>query len=328
MNIAIFSAHDFEVPYLQAANNGKHQLNFFPTRLTEQTCKLADGNECIAIFSSDEVNALVLEKLAQIGVKYIALRSTGYNHVDLTKAKELGFKVARVPDYSPYAIAEHTVAMILALNRKLIIANRRVKDLNFSLNGLVGFDLYNKKIGVIGVGKIGKVLVKILNGFSCEILGYDLVQDEAFTQKYQLTYTNLDRLCTESDIICLQVPLNKQTKYLINKKRIAQMKDGVMLINTSRGAVIQTKEVIEGLKSKKIGYLGIDVYEEENGLFFEDHSADILQDDVIARLMTFKNVLITSHQAFLTTEALEAIAGTTIDNVNCWESGIDCFNEL
>ena len=233
-----------------------------------------------------------------------------------------------MPAYSPYAIAEHTMALILALNRKLIKAHNRVREQNFSLNGLTGFDLNGKTVGVIGTGKIGSVLIKILHGFGCNILAQDINEDPNMIDKYGVIYTDCATLCKHSDIISLHIPLKVSTKHLIDKEHIALMKPGVMLINTSRGGLVDTKAVIEGLKTKKIGYFGIDVYEEEEGLFFEDHSEDILQDDVIARLMTFNNVLITSHQAFLTKTALTNIAETTIYNIDCFENGKVSGNEV
>ena len=248
--------------------------------------------------------------------------------MDLAKAAELDMKVARVPAYSPYAIAEHTMALILALNRKLIKAHNRVREQNFSLNGLTGFDLNGKTVGVIGTGKIGSVLVKILHGFGCNILAQDVNEDQNLINTYGVIYTDCETLCKHADIISLHVPLNASTKHLIDAKHISLMKTGVMLINTSRGGLVDTKAVIEGLKTKKIGYFGMDVYEEEEGLFFEDHSDDILQDDVIARLMTFNNVLITSHQAFLTETALTNIAETTIYNLDCFDKEILSGNEI
>ncbi|HBU76653.1 MAG TPA: hydroxyacid dehydrogenase, partial [Muricauda sp.] len=270
----------------------------------------------------------VLKKLKVIGVENIALRSAGFNHVDLAAVTELDIKVARVPAYSPYAIAEHTIALILALNRKLVRAHNRVRDMNFSLNGLTGFDLNGKTVGVLGTGKIGAVLVKILYGFGCKILAYDLEEDKELKEMYGVRFTDCQTLCSESDIISLHVPLTPETRHIISAEQIERMKKGVMLINTSRGALVDTKAVIEGLKSRKIGYFGIDVYEEEEGLFFEDHSDEILQDDVIARLMTFPNVLITSHQAFLTNTALTNIAETTIYNIDCFENGTVSGNEI
>jgi D-lactate dehydrogenase len=328
MKTTIYSTHKFEEPYIIKANNGKHQLKLLEIRLTEETAVLAKGSKTVSLFTGDDASENVLKKLNAIGVENIALRSAGFNNVDLKKASELGIKVARVPAYSPYAIAEHTLALILALNRKLIKAHNRVREQNFSLNGLTGFDLNGKTVGVIGTGKIGTVLVKILHGFGCNIIAQDVFEDKNLIDKYGVKYVDCETLCKQADIISLHVPLIPSTKHLINAKHIKLMKKGVMLINTSRGGLVDTKAVIKGLKSEKIGYFGMDVYEEEEGLFFEDHSEDILQDDVIARLMTFKNVLITSHQAFLTETALTNIADTTIYNLDCFEKQALSGNEV
>ena len=328
MKTTVFSTHKFEEPHLLTANKGKHELNLLEVRLTESTASLARGTEAISLFTNDDASAVVLEKLKDMGIKYIALRTAGYNNVAIEKAAELGIKVARVPAYSPYAIAEHTMALILALNRKLIRAHNRVRDMNFSLNGLTGFDLNGKTVGVMGTGKIGAILVKILHGFGCKILAYDVNKDENLVENFGVRYTDCKTICRQADIISLHVPLVPSTKHLINAKRISLMKPGVMLINTSRGGLVDTKAVIEGLKTGKVGYFGMDVYEEEEGLFFEDHSDEILQDDVIARLMTFNNVLITSHQAFLTNTALTNIADTTIYNLDCFEKQLDSGNEV
>jgi len=328
MKTTVFSTHKFEEPHLVTANKGKHELNLLEVRLTENTAYLAQGTEAISLFTSDDASAKVLEKLSALGVKNIALRTAGYNNVATERAAALGIKVARVPAYSPYAIAEHTMALILALNRKLIKAHNRVREQNFSLNGLTGFDLNGKTVGVIGTGKIGAVLIKILHGFGCNILAQDIIEDKNLMNSYSVQYTDCETICKQADIISLHVPLVPSTKHLIGTKHIALMKQGVMLINTSRGGLVDTKTVIEGLKTKRIGYFGMDVYEEEEGLFFEDHSEDILQDDVIARLMTFKNVLITSHQAFLTKTALTNIAETTIYNLDCFERGTVSGNEV
>ncbi len=328
MKTTIYSTHKFDRPSLEKANNGKHNIQWLEVRLTEETAILAQGSQAVCLFAGDDASAPVLEKLKECGIKYIALRSAGFNHVDLQKAKELNIKVARVPAYSPYAIAEHAIALMLALNRKLIRANRRVMEQNFSLDGLTGFDLNGKTVGIIGVGKIGGVLVRILDGFGCRILAHDLEPGLELQQKYGIEYVNCEELCAESDIISLHVPLTESTRYLINQKKISMMKKGVMLINTSRGALVDTKAVIAALKTGQIGYFGMDVYEEEEGLFFEDRSEDILQDDTIARLMTFKNVLITSHQAFLTETALQNIAETTVYNLDCFETNTKNNNEL
>ena len=326
MNVYVFSSRRFEQPELEKANQGKHQLTFFTARLCEETALLAKGAEVVVVFSNDELNRKTLEQLVALGVKMVAYRAAGYNSIDLVAAKELGIKVARVPAYSPYAIAEHTVALMLALNRKLIKAHRRVQDLNFSLDGLIGFDMHGKTVGVVGTGKIGEKLVRILNGFGCKVLAYDLEQNENLTGKVE--YTDLDPLLRASDIVSLHVPLTDQTKYMIDAAEIQKMKRGVMLINTSRGGLVNTKAIIDGLKSGHIGYLGIDVYEEEAGLFFKEHEADMIADDVIARLMTFKNVLITGHQAFLTQTALENIANTTMENIDHFEKGVFTENFL
>ncbi len=328
MKTVFFSAHKFENEFLLKANAQKHELKFLELSLNAETAYLATGAEAISIFVNDDASATVLEALAAVGVKYLALRSAGYNHVNLEKAKELQLRIARVPAYSPYAVAEHTVALMLALNRKLVRANSRVHELNFSLEGLTGFDMNEKTVGIIGTGKIGSVVARILGGFGCKILAADQYENDELKESLGVIYTDWETIFKESDIITLHLPLSPVSKYIINEKSINKMKRGVMLINTSRGALVNTKDVIAGLKTGKIGYLGLDVYEEEAGLFFEDHSEDILQDDVISRLLTFKNVLITSHQAFLTDTALRNIADTTILNLDCFAQATMCPNEL
>jgi len=327
MQVLFYSTHKFEKEYLKEFICDQ-KLLLLETRLTLETARLAQGSQAVSIFVNDDASAPVLQKLSEAGIKYLALRSAGFNHVDLNKAAALGMRVGRVPEYSPAAIAEHTVALMLALNRKLVRASNRVRDLNFSLDGLTGFDMAGKTVGVIGTGKIGSVVVRILNGFDCKILAFDPHQNEELKVRYNVNYTDCMRLCEQSDIVTLHLPLTKQSRYIINKACIDSMKPGAMLINTSRGGLVNTKEVIDALKTGKIGYFGMDVYEEEEGLFFEDHSDDILQDDVIARLMTFQNVIITSHQAFLTREALVKIAETTRYNLECWEKGVASENEL
>lgn len=328
MKVAIFSTHLFEKSFLQKANNNNHQLLFLEAQLNTNTAILAKGCEAASLFVTDNGSAEVLRILKKGGIRYLVLRSAGFNHIDLEEAGKLGISIARVPAYSPYAVAEHTVALMLALNRKLVRAHNRVRELNFSLDGLMGFDMQGKTAGVIGTGKIGRAVVSILHGFGCRILVNDLSEDKALKEKYDITYTDCMNLCRESDIITLHVPLTPDTRYLINRNCIASMKPGVMLINTSRGGLVDTKAVIDALKTRHIGYFGMDVYEEEEGLFFEDHSEDILQDDKIARLMTFNNVLITSHQAFMTDTALTNIAETTIYNLDCFEQGVKNENEL
>ena len=328
METLVYSTHKFEKEYLVNANGSKHKLRLLDAHLSLETAYLAKGVDAVSIFVNDNASAPVLEKLKEAGVKFLVLRSAGFNNVDLPKAKQLGFRIARVPEYSPFAVAEHAVALMLALNRNLIRSHNRVNDSNFSLDGLTGFDMNGKTAGIIGTGKIGAIVAKILHGFGCKILAVDEHENKALIENYEVTYTSYDTLFEQSDIITLHVPLLPATRYLINKDTIRKMKKGVMLINTSRGGLVNTKDVVDGLKKYRIGYLGLDVYEEEAALFFEDHSEDILQDDIIARLMTFRNVLITSHQAFLTQTALENIADTTIHNLDCFESGSKCENEL
>ena len=332
MKIIFFDAHAFEQDAFERANSAlgtdKHELVMVKANLNATTAELARGAEAISIFVNDNASAEVLEKLHALGVKFLALRSAGFNHVDLKRAQELGFRVANVPAYSPYAVAEHTVALMLALNRKIVRASNRIRDLNFSLDGLVGFDMNGKTVGIIGTGKIGAIVAKILFGFGCKLLYYDIAPNAALETQYGAQFTDLDTLSQKSDIITLHTPLLPETKHLINAERIAQMKRGVMLINTSRGGLVNTADAIESLKSGHIGYLGIDVYEQEQGLFFHDYSDTILQDDMIARLMTFPNVIITSHQAFLTHTALHNIAETTLHNVSCWATGAASPHEI
>ena len=327
MRVVVYSTRKFEREHLERALS-RHHVQLLDTRLTPETAALARGSEAVCIFVNDNASAPALEALKSVGVSYLALRSAGFNHVDMQAAHRLGLKVARVPEYSPAAIAEHTIALMLALNRKIVRAHSRIRDMNFSLEGLTGFDMSGKTAGIIGTGKIGQVVARILHGFNCRILAFDPFENDELKKLYNATYTNLRTLLHEADIITLHLPLNKESRYMINKERIDNMKHSVMLINTSRGGLVHTRDVINALKTGKIGFFGMDVYEEEEGLFFEDHSDDILQDDVIARLMTFPNVLITSHQAFLTREALEKIAQTTGYNLDCWQEGRPSENEL
>ncbi|MEP7267546.1 MAG: 2-hydroxyacid dehydrogenase [Saprospiraceae bacterium] len=328
MKVAVFSAHKFEKEYLISANTNKHDLILIESRLSADTVSLAKGCQVVSIFVSDDASSPVLEKLNLLGIRFLALRSAGFNHVDLEKAKKLNIKIARVPEYSPYAVAEYTIALMLALNRKLIRSHYRIMEQNFSLDGLTGFDMNGKKVGIIGTGKIGSLVAKILFGFGCKLLAFDPFQNESLIKQYNLTYTDFNTLCRESDIITLHAPLQNETEYIINEESISLMKQGVMIINTGRGGLVNTKDIIEALKNSRIGYFGSDVYEEEEGLFFVDHSEDILQDDIIARLMSFRNVLVTSHQAFLTDTALRNISNTTIQNIDLFEKGEKIQNEI
>ena len=319
MNVAIFSVKKYDREFLNATNGSHHELRFFEPHLNEETVSLATGSQAVCVFVNDQVNAAVIERLHSLGVRLIALRCAGHNNVDLSAAKKHGVTVVRVPAYSPYAVAEHTIALMLALNRKLHRAYNRVREGNFALDGLVGFDMNGKTVGIIGTGKIGAVVAQILTGFGCPILAFDLFPN-ATCRSLGVRYVELNELLAQSDIISLHCPLTSENKYIISDAAIAGMKDGVMLINTSRGALLDTVAIIEGLKSGKIGYLGLDVYEEEEEIFFEDRSGLILSDDVFARLLTFPNVIITGHQAFFTREALLNIAATTIDNITKFEN--------
>ena len=328
VKVAIYGTHKFEKGILEKANAGGHTLVFIEPRLTPETAVLSEGCDAVCLFVSDQANAQVLTQLHTQGIRFIAMRCAGYNNVDLGRAAALGIRIARVPAYSPYAVAEHAVALMLGLNRKLVRAHNRVMDLNFALDGLTGFDMNGKTAGIAGTGKIGAAVARILHGFGCRLVLYDKYQDAQLVTNYGAEYTSFESLCNQSDIITLHLPLLPDTKYIVNSASIANMKPGVMLVNTSRGALVNTNDVVTALKSGQIGYFGMDVYEEEEGLFFEDHSDEILQDDTIARLMAFKNVLITSHQAFLTDTALNNIATTTFFNLGCFANNAPCNNEI
>jgi D-lactate dehydrogenase len=328
MKVAFFSTKNYDQDFFTLINNNhNHELSFFEPRLTLETAPLAKDFPAVCVFVNDELNRETLTKIAQGGTKLIALRCAGFNNVDIKAAKELGLTVVRVPAYSPYAVAEHTVALILTLNRKLHRAYNRVREGNFALNGLLGFDLHGRTVGIFGTGKIGNITAKILAGFGCNLLGYDRYPNFQF-EEIGGKYVEPKELVTQSDIISLHCPLTPETYHLVNKETINDMKTGVMLINTSRGALIDTQAVIEGLKTQKIGYLAIDVYEQESDLFFEDLSNEIIQDDVFQRLLTFPNVLITGHQAFFTEDALTNIAQTTLNNITDFEKGQACENQL
>ena len=329
MKLAFFDTHRFERETFEEANaRFAHELTFFEPRLTRHTAPLAVGFEAVCSFVNDHLDAEALAVLRRNGVRLVALRSAGYNHVDLTAAARLGLPVVRVPEYSPYAVAEHAVGLILALNRKIHRAFNRVREANFSLDGLVGFDLHGKTVGIIGTGRIGSVLARIMHGFGCQLLAYDLKQNERLAAQFGLRYVDLAELYSRSDIISLHVPLTPQTHHLIDAKALARMKRGVFLINTGRGALIDSRALIAALKSGHVGAAGLDVYEEEEGVFFQDLSNQVLQDDVLARLLTCPNVLITSHQAFLTREALVNIAETTLANVRAFERGEPLVNQV
>jgi D-lactate dehydrogenase len=314
MEIAVYSTKPYDAAFLDRANGGVHRLRFLDTRLTPGSATLAAGADAICAFVNDDLGAETVAALAMARLRLIALRSAGFNNVDLAAADAAGIAVAHVPAYSPHAVAEHALALILALNRKTHRAYNRVREGNFALDGLLGFDLNGKTVGIVGTGRIGTVLARILAGFGCRLLGHDPVES-ADCRALGLRYVGLGALLSESDIVTLQCPLTPDTHHLIDVQALGRMKRGVMLINTSRGAVVDTQALIGGLKSGVIGSLGLDVYEEEAELFFEDLSHSFIPDDIFARLLTFPNVLITGHQGFFTQEALEAIAQTTMANV-------------
>jgi len=328
MRIAFFSTHSFDRQFFDEANRTHgHDIQYLEARLTPATSALAAGAPAVCAFVNDDLHATVLTALHASGVRLIALRSAGFNHVDLPKAIDLGLTVARVPAYSPHAVAEHTVAMMLSLNRKIHRAHARVREGNFALDGLLGFDMQGRTVGLVGTGRIGTVVARILTGFGCRLLAYD-VAFNAECARMGVRYGSLDDLWAQSDIVSLHAPLNDGTRHMIDASAIARMKPGVMIINTSRGALVDTAALIDGLKSEHVGYVGLDVYEEEEQLFFRDLSTQVIQDDVFARLLTFPNVLITAHQAFFTREALHAISGITLENISAFEQGRRTGNEL
>ncbi len=328
MKVAVFSSKSYDQKFLEAANrNYNHELVFFEPRLTPTTTILATGFPAVCLFVNDQGDGTVLKALAENGTRLIALRCAGYNQIDLQTAKELGITVVRVPAYSPYAVAEHAIGLILTLNRKLHRAYQRVREDNFSLEGLLGFDLYGKTVGIIGTGKIGAIVANILHGFGCKLLAYDLYPNP-HCQELGVKYVQLPELYPAADIITLHCPLTPETHHLIDAQALGMMKQGVMLINTSRGPLLNATAAIAALKSGKIGYLGLDVYEGESNLFFEDLSTAVVQDDVFQRLLTFPNVVITGHQAFFTDTALENIAETTLANIRDFGAGNGCVNEV
>ena len=326
--ILLFDTKPYDKQFFDVQNKDYgFKIKYFNGHLNQDTASFTKGYEAICVFVNDVVDSEVISHLVDNNVKIIALRCAGYNNVDLKSAFQK-IHIVRVPGYSPHAVAEHAVALILSLNRMTHKAYHRTRDGNFSINGLIGFDMYGKTAGVIGTGKIGKCLINILKGFGMNILAFDAFPDSKYAQTKDISYVKLSELYAKSDIISLHCPLNKDTHHLINKTSIQQMKEGVMLINTGRGGLINTQDLINGLKSGKIGSAGLDVYEEESEYFFEDFSAEIVADDVLARLLTFNNVLVTSHQAFFTQEALHNIAETTLNNVKSFFTENKLANEI
>lgn len=328
MKVAVFNTKPYDRQFLDKANQTYgHELVFFQPHLNRETARLAAGFKTVCVFINDQLDAATLQLIAAEGTQLIATRSAGFNHIDLSAAAQLGLTVVRVPAYSPYAVAEHTLGLILTLNRKIHRAYNRVREANFSLDGLMGFDLHGSTVGIIGTGKIGYLVARILQGFGCRLLAYDMYQNPQCLE-LDVEYLPLEQLLPQCDIVTLHCPLMPSTYHLIDSGAVALMKPNVMLINTSRGGLVDTEAAIAGLKSGKIGYLGLDVYEQEEELFFEDLSLEVLQDDVFQRLLTFPNVLITGHQAFFTRNAMENIAETTLANITEFFEHGKCANEV
>ncbi|CAM3680508.1 2-hydroxyacid dehydrogenase [Rheinheimera salexigens] len=328
MKVAVFSTQSYDrTAFTEANQSFTHQLIFLQQPLNSQTASLAKGCQAVCVFVNDKLDKACLEQLAAMGIHTIALRCAGYNNVCLVSAQALAIKVVYVPDYAPEGIAEHAVGLILALNRQLHRAYNRVRDNNFMLSGMLGFNLHGKTVGVVGTGKIGEAFCRIMQGFGCSVIAYD-PEPNPNCQQMGVEYMDFQRLISCADIISLHCPLTAKTRYLIDDKALSIMKPGVMLINTSRGAVLDTQAAIKHLKNGKIGYLGLDVYEHEAALFFSDRSAQILQDDMFSRLLTMPNVLITGHQAFFTAEAITTIANTTLANITAIQQGANCINEV
>ena len=329
MKIAVFDTHRFDREALELANRDlRHELVFFDVALTATTAILAAGCAAVCVFVHDRVDAATLETLRAGGTRLVALRCAGFNNVDLEKAAALGIRVVRVPEYSPYAIAEHAMALLLALNRKIPRAHARVRDNNFSLDGLVGFDLHGKTVGVIGTGRIGAAFARIAHGFGCRLLGHDARIDPNLCRELGMEYVSLEEILKQSHVLSLHVPLFKETFHLLNEKAFAQMQPGAIVINTSRGALIDAQALVGALKSGHLGGAALDVYEEEEEIFFRDLSGQVLQDEVLARLLTFPNVIVTAHQAFLTREALHEISTTTLANATAFDAGEPLRHEL
>lgn len=326
MKVSFFSSQPYDISFFKKVNvQYQHEIIFHEYALNEDTVELVQDVPCICVFVNDRLSASILKKLFEKGVRLIALRCAGFNNVDIKTADKLGITVVRVPSYSPESIAEHTIGLILSLSRHIHQAYNRVRESNFSLQGLLGFELHNATIGIVGTGQIGTALAKILIGFGSNVIACDPApSDECIS--IGVNYVDFKSLCQRSDVISLHCPLNSETQHLVNKKTLQDMKQGVMLINTSRGNVIDTQAVIESLKNKHIGYLGLDVYEQEENLFFQDLSNEIISDDVFERLITFPNVLITGHQAFFTNKALTSIAKTTLKNIKRFENNTECLH--
>ena len=328
MKIAFFDAKKYDIDFFNEANKDfDFTIKYFSERLSVDTVIMASGYDVVCAFVNDDINKEVILQLEKLSIGLIAMRCAGYNNIDMKTALNK-IQIVRVPAYSPYSVAEHALALIMSLNRKTHKAYNRTRESNFSIKGLLGFDLHGKRIGVIGTGKIGRIFINIVKGLGMDVIAYDPFPNESFAEDLGFSYVGIDELYKSSDLISLHCPLTKDTFHLIDKNAINLMKDNVMLINTSRGGLIDTKALVDSLKDGKVGYVGLDVYEEEENFFFEDHSDSIVQDDVLARLQTFANVLITSHQGFFTKEALQNISNTTLSNVKEFQSGNTLINGI
>jgi len=323
VKLAFYDAHRYDRDAFEEANDDRFEITYFDSALSSETVDSARGFRAVCLFVNDRCDENIIERLRALGVELIALRCAGFNHVDLEACASNGIDVVRVPAYSPHAVAEHCVGLMLTLNRKFHQAYQRNRAGYFVLDGLTGFDMHGKTVGIIGTGKIGRCVATILRGFGCRILAYDKYPDDDLAASDGVSYVSLENLCSHSDIITLHAPLNDDTHHLINQDAIGIMKSGVMIINTSRGGLLDTKALVKGLKDGRIGAAGLDVYEEESGIFFHDYASNerIMGDDVLARLLTFNNVIVTSHQAFLTREALHEIAATTLSNLGEFVEG-------
>lgn len=328
MKVLVYSAKDFEIKNLEKWNGNKHKINFVSEVLDSTTAVMAAGYDAISIFSNDDASLVVLETLWDLGVKFIALRATGYNNVSVKSARRIGLKVAYAPEYSPHAIAEHTVGLLLALNRRIVQAHTQVKHHDFTLKDLVGFDLNGKTVGIFGTGRIGSILVRIFHAFGCNVVANDVKRNHYLESHYDVEYLPLEELCRRSDIVSINAPLNYETHHIFYEPLLMAMKEGALLINTARGGIVKTEDVIAALKSGHLGGYATDVYEFERGIFFKNNSRTGITDKLLLELMEQPNVLLTPHQAFATKEALLRIAETTIYNLDCWEEDKTCKNEL
>lgn len=328
MKVLIYSAKPFEIPLLKEANKNKHKLHFTEKRLTSQTAIKALNFDAISIFSADDPAPIVLEKLKDFGVKYITLRSAGHDNINIKLANKLKFKVANTPNYSPNAIAEHAIALFLTFNRNILNAKNQLSNYNFLLDNLIGFDLNNKIVGVMGTGKIGSVLIKILHGFGCKILANDICSNVSLIKNYNVEYISKDAIANEAEIIFICLPLNKITYHLFDKEYISKLTQRPILVNIARGAIVDTEAIITALDNNHISGYATDVYEKEHGVFFYNHSKKIITDTTLKKLITHPKVLLTPHQAFATKEALENIAKATFENIDAWQNGKHAINEL